>query len=350
MNRLRTVTLAGWIVAGMLVTYSPTWSQAPISLPAPQMPDAPVAGRAEPQVEPATEPWISEDWQAGNCFVSFEYLLMKPLRRALDFAIDSPVNDGTAQGTIESVSLNTSSGVRTGGGYRLPEGWELGLYYTYLHSGGDNNLRSLPGGTLYATPTHPGFIDAVDSAQASANLNYSVFDVEFGRRFRPTESFTLLVNAGGRFAWIDQDFAVLYDGQSANLASLSSPSRFHGGGVRVGGEGQWTVLRRCGLYGRAYGSLVCGDFRTSLVETNNAGFAVISNVIEDYRKVVPVAELGFGVSWQGEHLRIRVGYELVNWFGLIDSPDIVHDFSNKTSRRLSDLGLEGMIAQFDFTF
>lgn len=348
MNRLRTLTLSGWVVIAALFAHSRASAQDPTSLPAPEKLAAPVALRAEPHVDPETTDF--EDWRDGSCFVRVEYLLMKPLRRGLDYAISSPVNDGTAQGTIESVSLDTSSGVRTGGGYRRTDGWEVGLYYTYFHSGGDDQQNAPPGGTLYTTPTHPGFVDAVDSAQASANLNYNIFDIEIGRSFRPTESLLLLVNGGGRFAWIDQDFAALYDGQTANMAVLSSPIRFRGGGVRVGSEAQWTLRRRCGLYARGYGSLVCGDFRTSLVETNNAGFAVISHVSDNYRKVVPVAEVGFGAAWQGEHMRIRVGYELVNWFGLIDSPDFVHDFSNKASRRLGDLGLEGLIAQFDFTF
>ena len=96
--------------------------------------------------------------------------------------------------------------------------------------------------------------------------------------------------------------------------------------------------------------MLAGDFHTSLYEANGAGAAIITDVFDRFRKVVPVAELGMGAVYQREHIRARLGYYITNWFGLVDSPDIVHDFSNKLSHRVSDLSLDGLLIQLLFTY
>src|SRR5262249_51529843 len=137
---------------------------------------------------------------------------------------------------------------------------------------------------------------------------------------------------------------------TANESLVSSPVRFNGAGLRVGAEGQWTLGRGLALYANAHGSLLTGDFRTSLLETANAGAFVITDVTDRFRKVIPVTELGLGLAWHNESLHVRVGYEITNWIGMVDSPDFVHDFTNKLSRRVSDLSLDGLSAQVGVDF
>ena len=105
-----------------------------------------------------------------------------------------------------------------------------------------------------------------------------------------------------------------------------------------------------GLYGRAFGSLLVGDFRTTLGEVNNNGASIISLVGEHYRKVVPVTELGIGVSWKRDNLRARIGYEIVDWIGLADSPDLIHDFTNKLGHRVGDVSLDGLDVRFEYEY
>ena len=198
--------------------------------------------------------------------------------------------------------------------------------------------------------THPGFVDLVNSALGTSNLNYNVFDLDFGRTHRISDCFQASWTAGGRFAWIDQGMNAFYNGNTANQAVVSSPINFNGAGVRIGGDVQWLFGRGFGLYGQAAGSLLAGDFRTNLYEANNAGASVITNVDDRFRKVVPVAELGVGAVYQRDHVRVRLGYYITNWFGLVDSPDIVHDFTNKLSHRVSDLSLDGLLAQLIFAY
>jgi hypothetical protein len=286
----------------------------------------------------------------GAVFVRAEYLLMQPRRRALDFAIVDPNQDGKPEGSIESLTWQSDSGLRVGGGYRLTEGWELGAYYTYLYSKTNQSLAAPNGGTLYATLTHPGFVDAVDTATANSSFKYNVLDVEIGRRFPVGDSLCVWLGTGGRFAWIDQKLSVVYNGQSAFQDQVTSPIYFDGAGVRVGGEGQWTITHGFGLYSKAYGSLLAGDFRTSLRETNNAGSSVITDVSDRFEKVVPVVEFGIGIAWQNEWVRARLGYEISDWIGLVDSPDFVHDYTNKLSHRTGDVSLDGLTFEVELTF
>jgi hypothetical protein len=287
----------------------------------------------------------------GSMFVNAEYQLLQPRRRALDYVIVSGTNDGTAQGPVDTLGLQTASGVRVGGGYQTPDShWQLGAYYTYLHTQSTAVAGAPPNGALYSTLTQPGFISLVSSAAAATSLNYQVFDLEVARRYPMSDNGNVRIFGGARFAWIDQSLTAYYDGISANQAVVSSPETFFGAGLRVGADGQWAIFRGLGFYGRAAASLLSGNFTTAVRETNNANATTLTNVTENYNKMVPIAELGLGLSWERGNVRARVGYEMINWFGLVDSPDMVHDFSNKLDHRYSDLGLQGMVVQVQWTY
>lgn len=279
----------------------------------------------------------------GKCFVVGEYFLLQPRRRGQDFVIIDPNTDGAPQGSIESLFWESNSGVRVGGGYQFPDHWDAGIYYTYFWAGNERSVFAPPGGTLYATLGHAGFTDAVDNAVGTSSLRYQVLDVELGKRIEVGESLGVWVGGGGRFAWIEQGLQVTYNGQTAYLANVNSPITFDGGGLRVGAKGDWKLGRSgLGLYGRAFGSLLGGNFHTHLFETLNNGSQVTTGVEEHFRKVVPVAEIGMGLFWQRENWRALVGYEFINWFGMVDSPDFISDYTNKLNYRTSDLTLDGL--------
>lgn len=292
----------------------------------------------------------SQDCEHGKFFFLADYLLLQPRRRAQDFAIVDVSPDGLPQGSVQSVLWDTNSGFRAGGGYQFPSHWDAGIYYTYFFTGNERTVFAPPGGNLYATLTHPAITDAVDSAFAQSGLKYQVLDVEFGRRIEEGESFSLWIGGGGRFAWIKQSLLAVYDGQSAYEATVSSPLNFSGAGLRVGAQGDWKLGHGLGFYGRAFGSLLAGNIHSRLIETANDGSSSVVDVSDHYRKVVPVAEIGLGVFWQRENWRALVGYEFINWFNLVDSPDFTSEISNKLNYRTSDLSLDGLRIglQFDF--
>jgi hypothetical protein len=298
------------------------------------------------------------DPEPGRLFFTGEYLLMRPHRNALDFAIVAPFANVGPNGSIESVGWETRSGFRFGAGYRLPcDGWQFGFNYTYLHSSGGQDLNAPPGGTLFATLTHGGGFDDVTRASGTTSLDYNVIDLDLSKRAALNDTLDVTFFTGGRFAWIDQKLGAVYNGGSAgaNNALVSSPVYFNGAGVSVGGEGFWKICHArggaIGLFAKGRGSLLVGHFRDFLTETNNNGTVVLVNVKEKYEQIVPVAEVGIGLGWEAEHIRFRVGYELSNWFNMIHSPDFPDGTSSgKLSRRTGDLMLEGLAVKLGIEF
>jgi hypothetical protein len=293
------------------------------------------------------------DWLRGLSMTA-DYLLIRPRRNALDFAVRSPLSNDAALGSIESVRWETRSGFRYGAGWLLPdEKWQVGISYTYFYSAGNRNETAPPGGQLFATLTRAGSVDDVAAASAFTSLNYNVIDLDATRIFYSSDSCRLQVFGGGRFAWIDQKLDATYSGGSSGPfnTTVTSPVFFNGGGLSLGGEGVWQVWHNVGLYGRGRFSLLSGRFRNFLTETTANGAVGVVNVQETNYQIVPVAELGAGVTWQGEHWRLSVGYELANWFSMVNSPDFTSPTNiGKLSRRTSDLTLEGLAVQLGFLF
>jgi hypothetical protein len=307
-------------------------------------------------VEPphAADAGDSEGSTFQGLFLSGEYLLLRPRRDALDYAVVSPNRTETPGGNVNQLSYGTENGFRTGIGYHLPSSdWSIAVNYTYFHSS-DNQIAIAPSaGALYPSLTSGGSFDIANSANASTNLDYNVIDLEAIRHIAVHESFDLTVFGGGRFAWIDQKLQAIYNGGSEGPVNdtVSSPVYFRGAGITLGGLGQWNVYQGIGLYAKAQCSLLSGQFRNSLTETNDNGTVSIVNVHDNYNQIVPVTEMGLGVAYQGDHFHLSVGYELTNWFNMIQSLDFP-DSTNygKIGRRTGDLSLEGLAVQLGLVF
>jgi hypothetical protein len=287
----------------------------------------------------------------GAFLFGADYLLVKVRLRPIDYAIPGPNSPFGVQGDIASVSPNFRSGFRVGGGYRLPgEGWEATFFYTNLHSTAGSNTAAPDGGVLYPTLTHPGSVEVVQSAAADTSFNYNVYDVEFGRWFKIGEELQLRGFGGGRFAHIGQGTNARYAGGDVVSDLVSNQINVDGGGARVGGEAYWYALRTLGLYARGSASLLLMQGRGRLSEVANSTTIVV-DVSDHFNKVLPVAELGVGVTYQYHQLRLSAGYELVNWFGLIDVPDFADDsHRGKLMRRTADLSLDGFVLRAEFAY
>jgi hypothetical protein len=322
----------------------------------PQLAPPPPGAAVGPAPEHATlvEASGDDDGYFRGVYGFGEYLLLLPRRNALDFALVSPVTTQTPGGTVESADWKTESGFRVGGGMRLPwQDWSFGIVYTNFASHQNSSEVAPPGGTLYATLTRGGSYDQVGSAGAFSDLAFNVLDFDLSHRFKLCPNFELTVFGGGRVAWIDQQLTADYNGgpDKATNDIVNSPVSFNGVGLTIGSEGLWNVWHGVGVYARVQGSLLSGQFRNSLSETANNGSVVIVNVTEKYDQVVPVLEMAFGLNYCGDHWHVSVGYELQNWFNMVDSITFP-DSSNigLVGRRTSDLSLEGLAIQLGFAF
>lgn len=279
-----------------------------------------------------------------------EYLLLRPRRTAMDYAIVDSTDDLTPQGFIESVDWETRSGFRFGGPVIGINGWSLDATYTYLHSSGTSSVAAPQGGTLFATASSSLAISEVDTALASANLDYDVLDVGVSRAVHEWSGGRTVVDVGGRIAWIDQKFQVAYEGDTSTGTFVSSPVRFDGVGLRVGGRTEWNLCSCLVGYARAGASMVAGTFDVGFSETD--GGITVAAVGETYDQVVPVVDLAVGCQWQFRSMWLGVSYEVVNWFDMVDSPDFSSSFftPGKLTRRTSDLNLSGLGVQLGWSY
>ena len=290
--------------------------------------------------------------EEGGFSMAAEYLLMRPRRGLFDFAIRDPNQNLIPEGALLSPNYQLRSGVRAAIDYRVPQSeWDFQTAYTYFRSNANAFATAPIGGTLYATLTRPGLNDEVTSAVASASLEYNVYDAVIGRRFVLDEHATIRAFGGFAFAQIRQSFDVRYDGGDANLGRVLTRSNFNGFGPLFGVEGQFAVTEHWHVYARGVGGLFTGTARNPILETNNAGLTTYANLTFDTRKVVPMASFALAGGWTSGRVTFRAGYEITNWFGLIDQPRLTGELSEgKVVTRSADLSLEGFFAHFGLTF
>jgi hypothetical protein len=254
-------------------------------------------------------------------------------------------------GPIKTLNYALNSGFRAEGGYRFEAGWDAAFTYTYFQTGGSALVVAGPGQVLLPTMTRPGLTDNATSADASASINYSVYDMVLGKRFAIDDHFAIRGFGGFRFAEINQRFNTLYNGLDANLATVSSPSRFSGFGPMIGGEAILSVWHGFHAYARASGGLISGTSHNTQVEMNDGGATAYVNAKYDVRKVVPVSTIAIGGGWQYRTVSIRAGYEITQWYGLGERTRFVDDVGQgKINPQSTNLSLEGLFLQFGMTF
>ncbi len=292
-----------------------------------------------------------EHEEEGGLYGWAEYLYLRPRRRAHDFVIVDPVLDNSIGGTISSLDWETNSAYRLAAGYKVGHGWEVGAVYFYLHSKDERSVSAPAGGALFATLTAPD-IDQASNAQAGSNIDMDVIDVELAKRLELHECLALRLSAGPRFATIQQKLNAFYTGGTAGVGSIvSSPISFDGYGIKTGADALFKLWGGAGVYARANMSLLCGDFETRLTQVNNGGQTFVVDVGDKFRKVVPITEMGLGIAWENENVRLSVGYEIANFFNLVDSLDFIEGASfGKIGRRTSDLSYEGFSAAVGFSY
>ncbi|QDU63039.1 hypothetical protein Pan216_39130 [Planctomycetes bacterium Pan216] len=287
-------------------------------------------------------------------FVEADYLFLKPRRLNLDYAIlDQNIAINAPNGELIDLSLPANSGLRIGGGLTSgSRASRLGVFYTYLHSSAKGSVSAQPGERVIATLAHPTSTPFANFASSTASLDYDVIDLEWSRAFATIQDTlqTRLI-AGGRVGIIDQRFDTLYDGQNFNRTQVSVPSRFRGGGLRLAGEGDFRPFEGAALslFGRAGASLLVGDTKTQWNETANDGQMTVVTFEQDYDQVVPIGELAVGIAWTWKHAQVRLGYEIVNWFGLNRQPSFTDDINvGKVVEESSDLTIDGLFLRVMF--
>ena len=290
--------------------------------------------------------------EEGGPFATAELLIMRPHRGALDFALPSDATGLVPTGDVVSLNYNMQPGLRGELGHRFAgTGWEAYFGYTYFHSSAFDLLTAPAGYSLFPTLTKPGLTNSAQFAAADSNFNYNVYDLMLAKRFALDDHLSLRMSGGMRFANISQAFNAYYDGLDAHAATASANSSFQGFGPIFGGEAVWAGWRGFHLYARGNAGMLSGQSSNPLLETNNAGATIYANTAYNIHLVAPMASMGFGGGWQYRTVFIRMGYEITNYWGVVNQPRFVDDVSvGKLTTRSSNISLEGLFIQAGMAF
>ena len=129
-----------------------------------------------------------------------------------------------------------------------------------------------------------------------------------------------------------------------------APSSFTGVGSTPAASATGNSTRNGDCTGKRHLSLVYGQFKNSFSETI-VGSGTVAGFSETEDRLVPVVEAGMGLFYQGDHLFVSAGYDLTNWFNMINPLDFTSSVSpGHASRRESDLTLQGVSVKLGFTF
>lgn len=276
-----------------------------------------------------------------------EYLLLRPRRGAFDYALVDPTKNLAPNGDLRSLNYELRSGARVGVGYRFKDtAWSAGFTYTFLRSSSDDMVTADVNGQIYPTLSRPGLVDNVGTATATASLEYNVFDFEISRKVHVDERLDLRLYGGVRFSTIRQDFDAQYDLRDANLARVATQSNFDGFGPLLGAEASLKTFGNFHLFGKSSAAMLTGTVTNPYRETNNDNRTVFADVTYRTRRILPVFGTGIGLGWERRGVAFRVGYEMTNWFNLIDQVRFTNDLAEgKLTTRQSDLSMEGLFFQ-----
>jgi hypothetical protein len=262
--------------------------------------------------------------QERGLFGSAEYLSWTLRRRDQDYAISSdPGAIVISGGEIHELQHQGSPGFRGTLGYRLSNGWKVGVVYTGYETESAGTAEDGPG-TLYATRSHPDLNRRAGLASAQSSFDMTILDLEVRNSLPLGDRATLTLLGSFRWADVGQAFSVTYDGidftQSGTVTSLASQDGF---GLRIGATARRDVTDRFYLIGGADTSLLHSNTSISLNETN--GNSSIVDVADTYSQVLPVLAASAGAGLQIGELTLEAGYEMQAWFDLGDRMGFLDD-------------------------
>jgi hypothetical protein len=287
--------------------------------------------------------------------VSVDYLNWDLRQRSTDFAITT--DDGALAvgvGSVHRLELDRNSGVRGRLAYRTHVGWELGLIYTYFWTDGAASAEEPAGGNMWATRSHPARYEEAATADASSTFSFHVMDLEARYPIIQYAHVDVHLFGGVRWAELEQDFLVRYDGRDFDRGLFRDRTKVNGFGLRMGAETHWWWNSSWGAFGSASGSLLYGRFRTHLFEADGSCEPcedILVDVHDAYGQPVPVFDAALGIAWNHGPLQLRGGYEMASWFNFADRsmfPDETHE--GAYSPKSTDVLLDGFFFRLSYTY
>lgn len=274
--------------------------------------------------------------------------------------IPSGDNQG-AIGTYQHGALSWDSGFRVGLGYCFPRTfWNLQAEYTYYHS---HNRQCFVAQSTTPPSMNGGFNEhtgTMTQASSTMSLNYQVADLYLSHRFLPADCLSLEFQFGPTGGWIDERWRIHYTGLTGQ-SCIKNGFNFHGGGLRIGLNGEWYIRKGIGILTRATIAELIGMYHAKIyqLDTPDSGEQnLLFNAFSRAHRFTTHLQFAMGPSY-GKVFKhwgfsLSAAYELNMWFNVQEVLDSILETSpadGKTiHRRVGNLGLQGLTAQAQIHF
>ena len=288
---------------------------------------------------------------------SADYLNWQIRRRDLDFGI---VTDQTAlalgAGTLHEIEFGQSSGFRSSVGYAMKDEWQILFSFSHYRAEATALVTAPPGQSyIFATRSHPKFNEEALTASAQANFAMNIFDVELRHSLVAGERAIFDLFGGIRWAENDQLFSIDYDGRDFNAGEIDNSVDISMFGLRMGGEGIWSLPNGFHVFGNAEGSLMYGDYNIFLEETDfnatSGARDILVSITDSYEQALPAFAAALGIGWDNEAVKIRIGYEFSAWLNLSDRTVFLDDTHEAVfSKTNHDVMMDGFFLSTTFNY
>ena len=295
------------------------------------------------------------------CGLYGDFLWLQARNASVPFAV--PQNGigfaGAApNGPVGSVVPVPRAGFRVGGAVMIAPAARLTANYTWYESHTGANIAVPPGGVVNPLTMFPGTFNAGFTAERSSaahDLDFQLADSNYEMLFINSDRRWIGLLGGAVYGQLRQDFWALYP-----FSPPDGPTRvethvdFYGAGIQLGLEGEQRVWQDRGfcVYGRGMSRFLCGQFRSSYLQTNQFNGVEVTTAIKDAR-IVPLLDLELGVSWISPSARFRLygGYMVNSWFNSVSTAGWIGSVQRSTFLLGSHaITFDGLVARAQVAF
>ena len=303
--------------------------------------------------------WSAKSIANSDYFLEAEFVNWQIRRSDLDYAISGNLNlgGGLDNAVRHEVQHQSEPGFRMLFGKQIDDNWNIA--YGLTSYGASQNASVIAGsGLVYATLTNPYQFDTqIGRANAQSSFNQNVFDIHLNRKIMVGGKPKLKIYGSLRFADHENSKQVNYFDidEITPVGSITTDTTSTGFGVRIGGEGVWSLSDTVFAFANGETSLLLNRVEVTTVHTRipGAGPDVVNSVVDSYTQPLSVLGASVGVGRRSGNFEIRLGYEMSTWFNLGVKTAITNDVSASYyayDRNESDILLEGLFLRCTWDF
>jgi hypothetical protein len=285
-------------------------------------------------------------------YLTADLIYWKGREDALSYVL-SGVGNGVSKGRFYHPPFKGHVGLKVGVGLdTLYDNWGVYLQYTWLHADEFDRYQGDFGELLVGESF---LIGGVTGAKAHWNFYINTLDLELGRTFHLTSSFSCRPFTGFKGFWSDQDFKVRASGfsdtnrQTFRSTTVDFREDAWGFGLRMGAATVWSLTQNFGIFANGAFALEWSRLHLRLEQLSKE--ATLLNISNDQYQMIPVLEMSLGLQWEARfqqgryHLRIRWGWEEQMWW------NYAAPFESFNRRSLgTDLNFQGLCIRVRLDF